>query len=69
MNKRSILISPKGLIDLSEESLRKITDITTISGCKNLVLASPHTASYENLVRASQVDAERASSVGIFVVA
>jgi len=34
-------------------------------GAKNLVPASPHTASGETLFHALRVDAERASSVGI----
>ena len=64
-NKRRTLISPKGLIDLREGMLGHITDIRTISGCKNLVPAPPHTALGETSVRALQADAERASSVGI----
>ena len=69
MNKRSTLISPKGLIDLREGRLGKITDITTISGCIKLVPASPHTSLGETSVRALRIDAERASSVGIFLAA
>lgn len=52
MNKRCTLISPKGLIGLREGRLGHINDITTISGCGNLVLASPHTALGETSVHA-----------------
>ena len=67
-NKRSALISPKGLMNLHEGRLGKIIDMTTISGCRILVPASPHTASGETSIRALWIDAERVSSVGIFLV-
>jgi len=65
MNKKITLISPEGLIDLHEGRLGKITNIITISGCRNLVPASPHTALGETSFCALWIDAERDSSVGI----
>lgn len=69
MNKRSTLISPKGLIDLHKERLEKITEITTILGCKNLVPASPHIALGKTSVYALWIGVERASSLWICLVA
>jgi len=40
-------------------------DITLISGCGNLVPTSPHTTLGETSVCAPQIDAKRASNVGI----
>jgi len=68
-NKKITLIIPKGLIDMCEARLWKITYITTISGCVNLVPAFPHTASSETSIRALLIDVERASSAGIFLAA
>lgn len=39
-----------------------------IYGCGNVVLTSPHTASCETLLCATQIDAKRASSVGFCLV-
>jgi len=37
----------------------------TILGCRNLVLASPHTALGETSIRTPRADAKRDSDVGI----
>jgi len=41
-----------------------LKDITLVSECKNLVLASPHTTSSETIACTMRVVAERGSSVG-----
>lgn len=65
MNERSTLIRSKWLINLCKGRLGHILNITTISGCRNLVPASPHTALGETSVRATWIDAKGESSVGI----
>jgi len=61
LGRRSIEICTK--VDLGQKK-----DITLISGCRNLVLASSHTALGETSICAPWIDAERASSVGICLV-
>lgn len=41
-----------------------LEDITLVSGCRNLVLTSPHIASGETIAYVMQVVTERAISVG-----
>ena len=62
MNKGNTLIRPKRLINLREGRLVHITNIKTISGCRNLVPTSPNTASGETLVHALRIDTERANN-------
>ena len=43
---------------------KALEDITLVSGCRNLVLASPHIASSETVACGTRVVAERATSEG-----
>lgn len=46
-----------------------LKDITLVSGCRKLVLASPHTASGETATYAMWVISKRVSSVGFYWLA
>ena len=56
---------PSEFIDLREGRSQALKDITLLFGCRNLVFASPHTASGETVAYTTRVVAEGVSSVGI----